>query len=86
MILFALSGARDVLVCGIAQYSMLWVTAIAYTITAATSMMWVMYLSKSCLANQIMETLMQLLSNYSCFLRACIVVMTFLFYKIINSL
>ncbi|XP_077231711.1 amino acid permease 4-like [Tasmannia lanceolata] len=32
-------GARDVLVCGIAQYAMLWGTMVGYTITAATSMM-----------------------------------------------
>ncbi|KAJ8618649.1 hypothetical protein MRB53_014835 [Persea americana] len=32
-------GTRDVLVCGITQYSMLWVTSIGYTITAATSIM-----------------------------------------------
>ncbi|KAK1265880.1 Amino acid permease 1 [Acorus gramineus] len=35
-------GARDVLVCGIAQYAMLWGTMVGYTITTATSMMQVM--------------------------------------------
>ncbi|MQL75792.1 hypothetical protein Taro_008176 [Colocasia esculenta] len=32
-------GARDVFICGIAQYAMLWGTMIGYTITAAMSLM-----------------------------------------------
>jgi hypothetical protein len=32
-------GPRDVVVCGLAQYAILWGTMVGYTITTATSIM-----------------------------------------------
>lgn len=41
--ILSILGPRDVVICGLAQYAMLWGTMIGYTITTATSIMWEFY-------------------------------------------
>lgn len=43
--ILSILGPRDVVICGLAQYAMLWGTMIGYTITTATSIMWEFYLT-----------------------------------------